>query len=135
MSNPTDDKGNVKVDFVWGNMPLQPDDARGMATLDATLDNHIIATTQYNGFPGYNPTAPFLDTVANATVPNVVGMTETAATTALTAVGLVKGTVTTTATGATSENNGKVKTQSVAADTVVNVGTAVNLVKYAYVAP
>jgi hypothetical protein len=28
MSNPVDDKGNVRVDFAWGNMPLQPNDKR-----------------------------------------------------------------------------------------------------------
>ena len=28
MSNPVDSKGNVAVDFVWGNLPIQPDDVR-----------------------------------------------------------------------------------------------------------
>jgi PASTA domain len=28
MTNPVDSKGNVAVDFVWGNFPLQPDDVR-----------------------------------------------------------------------------------------------------------
>jgi hypothetical protein len=28
MANPVDDKGNVRVDFAWGNMPLQPNDKR-----------------------------------------------------------------------------------------------------------
>jgi len=28
MSNPTDTSGNVAVDFVWGNLPIQPDDLR-----------------------------------------------------------------------------------------------------------
>jgi len=28
MSNPVDSKGNVAVDFVWGNFPIQPDDVR-----------------------------------------------------------------------------------------------------------
>ena len=28
MANPTDSSGNVAIDFQWGNMPLQPDDAR-----------------------------------------------------------------------------------------------------------
>lgn len=134
MSNPTDTGGNVKVDFVWGNMPMQPDDARGLATLDPALDNHIIATTQYNGFPGYTPVAPYLDTVANVAVPNVVGLTEAAATTALTTAGLVKGTVTTAdnAAGATALNDGKIKSQTPAAATVVNTGASVALVKYVY---
>jgi hypothetical protein len=29
MTNPVDDLGNPRVDFVWGNFPLQPDDQRG----------------------------------------------------------------------------------------------------------
>lgn len=95
MANPVDTGGNVAVDFVWGNMPMQPDDDRGENTLDPELDNHIIATTQYNGFPGYTPIAPFLDTTANVAVPVTVGLTEAAATTALTTAGLVKGAVTT----------------------------------------
>lgn len=130
MSNPVDDLGNVQVDFVWGNMPMQPDDQRGMATLDPALDNHIIATTMYNGFPGYTPVPPFDDTVPNRTVPNVVGLTESAATTALTNVNLVKGIVTETEVGATTSNDGKIKSQAPTSGTVVNSGDEVDLVKY-----
>lgn len=148
----------ARVDFVWGNMPMQPDDERdgdGTATevvaanaaqnvgwsgfsvwksdvLDETKGNHKMATKKWLNFPANDRTAPFLDLVANATVPNVVGLTEAAANTALVAANLVKGTVTTTATGATALNDGKVKTQSVAAAAKVNEGTAVNLVLYAY---
>ena len=49
-----DDAGNVQVDFVWGNLPMQPDDDRE-TNLDAALDNHVIATTGYSNFPGYIP--------------------------------------------------------------------------------
>lgn len=129
-----DTGGNVRVDFVWGNMPMQPDDDRAAdKKLNAALDNHIIATTKYNGFPDYDPTAPYLDTIANVTVPNVVGMTEAAATTALTTAGLVKGAVTTSTAGATSENDGKVKTQTPAAAAKVNTGTTVALVLFDFV--
>lgn len=131
MSNPVDDLGNVQVDFVWGNIPMQPDDARGMAVLDPDLDNHIIAATQYNGFPGYTPVPPFTDTVDNATVPNVVGSTESVANSTLVAAGLVKGVVTSTAVGATTVNDAKVKTQTPAAGAVVNEGAAVALVLFA----
>lgn len=153
-----DTAGNVAVDFVWGNLPMQPDDERagdGTATevvaadaaqnkqwsgysvfesdtLDAALGNHIVATTQYNGFPGYTPVAPYLDTIANKTVPTVTSLTEAAATTALTNAGLVKGTVTTSTAGATALNDGKVKSQSVTAGSKVNAGTAVNLVLFDY---
>ena len=126
----------VRVDFAWGNIPMQPNDDRDV-NLDETLDSHIIATSGYEGFPAFITGAPYDDTIENAVVPNVVGLTEAAATTALTNVGLVKGAVTTAnnASGATAINDGKVKTQSVAAGTNVNEGTSVALVKYAYVAP
>lgn len=152
-----DTAGNVKVDFIWGNLPMQPDDERtGSATqiggstgdygwaqttkvksaaLNKALNNHSVALNNWNGYPDYNPNAPYLDTIDQVAVPNVVGVTETSAGNSLVAVGLVKGTVTTTADGATAENDGLVKTQSIAAGTQKNLGTAVNLVKYAYVAP
>lgn len=57
MTNPVDDLGNVQVDFVWGNLPLQPDDQRGLNTLDPALDNHEIATEGYNGYPGFGTPA------------------------------------------------------------------------------
>ena len=120
-----DTGGNVKVDFVWGHTPMQPDDVRDgdgallvvaanadqnkgwsgysvypSEALDATLGDHINAATSYNGFPNYDHEFPYLDTVANATVPNVVGLTESAANTALVAADLVKGAVTTTTAGA-----------------------------------
>lgn len=166
-----DTGGNVKVDFVWGNVPMQPDDARTgsasnfggstgdtgwsattmvksavLATGDITVNlnngltssvktNHAITVNNWNKYPDYDPVAPYLDTVDQAAMVSVLGLTETAANAALVAAGFVKGTVTTTATGATAENDGLVKTQSIAAAVQTNLGTAVNLVKYAYVAP
>ena len=136
-----DDAGNVVVDFVWGNFPLQPNDVRienGGAVLDFGLDNHVIAETGWNGYPLYAPNTDgaFVSGVAYATVPDVTGKTEARAAAILVDAGLVKGTVTTTATGATAQNNGKVKTQSVAAGAEsIALGTAVNLELYAYVAP
>lgn len=135
MSNPVDSLGNVKVDFVWGNMPMQPDDARGDNTLDPALDNHIIATSGYEGFPAFIRGGDYDDTVPNTTVPDVSGLTESAANSALVAASLVKGTVSTTEDGATSENDGKVKLQSIASGAVVNTGTAVDLLLFSYVAP
>lgn len=68
-------------------------------------------------------------------VPNVVGLTEAAATTALTNAHVTKGAVTTAnnAAGATALNDGKIKTQTPAAGTTVDTGSSVALVKYAYV--
>jgi hypothetical protein len=70
-------------------------------------------------------------------VPNVVGLTESAANTALVNAHVVKGAVTTAnnAAGATAINDGKIKTQTPAAGTTVNTGTSVALVKYLYTAP
>lgn len=89
-----DSGGNVQVDFVWGNFPLQPNDDRGgegqSELLDAALDNHVIATTGYSNFPGYIPNyAGDGDTGLEVAVPNVVGLNLTAATAALEGAGLV----------------------------------------------
>jgi len=60
-----DDKGNVQIDFVWGNFPLAPNDDRTDkpilntasygTNLDFTLDNHVIVETGWNGYPLYTP--------------------------------------------------------------------------------
>jgi ATP-dependent Clp protease adapter protein ClpS len=161
--------GEVAVDYVWGNFPLQPDDDREDSTtsfgggsgdegwsatsyiasdtlrtsdyvvefnnvggeVNVPADNHINAVTNYNGYPNYTPEAPYLDSIDQAAIPNVVGSLEAAANTALVAAGFVKGAVTTTHVGATTVNDLKVKTQTPAAATVANLGTSVALVKYA----
>lgn len=70
-----DSGGNVAVDFVWGNLPLQPDDDRGEATLDAALDNHVIATTGYSNFPGFIPNySGDGDTGLETVIPNLRGL-------------------------------------------------------------
>ena len=56
--NLLDSAGEVAIDFVWGNMPMQPNDARDedvQGDLDATLDNHVIAYAGWNGYPQYTP--------------------------------------------------------------------------------
>jgi hypothetical protein len=131
-----DDSGNVAVDYVWGNMPIQPNDDR-VTPLDPDLDNHNIVSLGWSGYPGFvnNNTGAWDD----ITVPNVVGLTEAAATTALTAAGLTKGAVTTAnnAAGATAGNNGQIKTQTPAAGTVINpsggyASKVVALVRFAH---
>ena len=79
--NLLDDSGEVAIDFVWGNFPIQPNDARPNTTagrLDPALDNHIIALSGWNGFPLYNPNTAGED-VAGPTdyvlVPSVLGLT------------------------------------------------------------
>lgn len=131
-----DTGGNLKVDFVWGNLPMQPNDDRG-TNLDAALDNHNIVYSRWSGYPSFvaNNDGSFDD----ITVPDVVGETLAAASAALTAAGLGVGTVSDAdnAAGATAGNDGTVKTQTPAAATVINPsdGTAsleVDLDVYAY---
>ena len=83
-----DDKGNVAVDFVWGNFPLQPNDVRaenGGALLDYTLDSHNIVEDGWNGYPLYTPNSVGSQTggVDYVTVPNVLGSVATDAATLL----------------------------------------------------
>jgi energy-converting hydrogenase Eha subunit B len=106
----TDTGGNQAVDYVWGNMPMQPDAGRG-TVLDKTKDSHNIAGFGYNGYPGYTP--------GGVVVPNLIGDTSAAAGTALAAVGLVLGAVTGT--------TGVVSVQSAAAASLAALGTAVNI--------
>jgi hypothetical protein len=73
-----DDAGNVAVDFVWGNFPLQPNDVRrdnGGSNLDYTLDSHNIAEDGWNGYPQYTPNTAGSQSggVDYAVVPNVIG--------------------------------------------------------------
>lgn len=85
-----DDAGNVQVDFVWGNFPLQPDADRGLNTLDPTLDNHSIATTGYANFPQFLPNyAGDGDTGFELAVPALRNLTRVAAQAALDDLGLV----------------------------------------------
>lgn len=124
----------VRIDFAWGNIPIQPNDDRGEDTLDPELDSHIIATDGWSSFPEFEPNVGF--DVQTVIVPNVVDFDSvSAAEEYLISVGLVLGTVTTSSAGATSQNNNWVKSQSPAASTDVPAGTAVNLVKYVYTAP
>ena len=126
----------VRVDFAWGNIPMQPNDDRGMAQLDPELDSHIIATSSYEGFPAFIQGAPYDDTITNVEVPNLVGLTNpTAAQNALQNAGLVLGNTNSSTAGANSGNHQKVKLQSIPAGTLVNEGTTVDIVVFNYVAP
>jgi hypothetical protein len=87
--NPKDDLGNVQVDFVWGNFPLQPDELRGEDTLDPTLDNHSIATTGYANYPSFLPNyAGDGDTDPEVLLPEFRRLSRSAAEAAADAVGL-----------------------------------------------
>lgn len=102
--NLLDSAGEVAIDFVWGNFPIQPNDARpntSTGRLDPALDNHIIALSGWNGFPLYNPNTAGED-VAGSTdyvlVPSVIGLTTALATDAMKDASLVP----TTASAATN---------------------------------
>ena len=90
--NLLDTAGNVAVDFVWGNFPLQPNDVReenGGGLLDATLDNHSIAYEGWNGFPLYTPNTEGAEGAGFIVVPSVIGQTTANATDILEDAGLV----------------------------------------------
>jgi hypothetical protein len=90
--NLVDDKGNVAVDFVWGNFPLQPNDDReenGGGLLDPALDNHSIAYEGWNGYPLYDPNTAGDEGVGYIVVPSVIGLTTANATDVLEDDGLV----------------------------------------------
>jgi hypothetical protein len=90
--NLVDDAGNVAVDFVWGNFPLQPNDVReenGGELLDADLDNHSIAYEGWNGYPLYTPNTEGAEGAGYIVVPSVIGLTTAVATNVLEDDGLV----------------------------------------------
>jgi hypothetical protein len=83
VGNATDSAGNVRVDFVWGNYPMQPNDDRtdggtttvvaadanqnynwsGYSTrpsarlVPATSNNHTVAEAEWNDYPSFLPGA------------------------------------------------------------------------------
>ena len=132
MANARDTGGNVAVDFVWGNMPLQPDDDRGADVLDPTLDNHNIADVGWSGYPAF--LANDDNDVPNVVIPSFLGKTAAEATAMLGTYGLVAGTDTVSTTGAVLANDLTVKSQTPVGGTVVDEGEAVDLVFYNYIA-
>jgi hypothetical protein len=87
--NRLDDAGNVAVDFVWGNFPIQPNDQRTAGTPTATVtvggsqnvgwtntstvasallnyayDSHAIVEADYSGHPGFIAADPVLRVTA-----------------------------------------------------------------------
>lgn len=147
--NLLDDAGNVAVDFVWGNFPLQPNDQRpdtATGRLDYALDNHVLAQVGWNGYPGYEPnttgSAVDIDEPANGiqddelflTVPTVVGLTTALAVDALKDAGFATVTTGSAATNAaksitrvnvTSTTRADIYTTS--ASTAYPVGTRVTI--------
>lgn len=76
--NLLDDAGNVVVDHVWGNLPMQPNDVReenGGELLDPELDNHKIAYEGWSGYPLYEPNTAGPEGAGYIVVPSVIGQT------------------------------------------------------------
>ena len=154
MTNPVDTSGNVAVDFVWGNFPIQPDDKRvtspsqttvvsgaqnhswtyvstkPSAKLDPTQNSEVIADEAWASFPGYTENEGVPVSSTSITIPNVAGYGYKHAVEALVLAGANVGTVTYRTTGATPANTGTV--YSTSATGSHTEGTASNLVVYKY---
>ncbi len=126
-----DTAGEIAIDFVWGNMPMQPNDVRPNAVsaigtagrLDPLLDNHINALSGWGGYPLFTPNSAGED-VAGPTdyvlVPSVIGLTTADATDAMKDASLVP----TTATAATNAAKTITALQRDAGTTVLQVAVS-----------
>jgi hypothetical protein len=123
--NDLDSSGQVAIDFVWGNFPIQPNDERaenGGGLLSAALDNHNIAYQGYNGYPQYIPNTHGLEGAGYISVPNALGLATAAASRILTDDGLVV-TVATAATNTATQPTRINVTSTTAATVTVAGGT------------
>jgi hypothetical protein len=138
--NLLDTAGEVAIDFVWGNFPIQPNDARPDATsatlsttvttrvagrLDPAADNHIIALSGWNGFPLYNPDTAGEDVAGSVDyvlVPEVRGFTTALAVDAMKDASLTVTTAAGTTNTATQPTQINV-TSTTAATVTVSGGT------------
>ena len=135
-----DKGGNVQVDFIYGNMPMQPDDQRlgdadSTDPLDPTEGARGRAVSGYLGYPQIQAAvSPYADLVDTKVVPDVVGMSDNDAQTAIENLGLVYalGAVVDNAGGATALNDTEAASQLPVADTVVNEGATVTVRYYEY---
>jgi hypothetical protein len=111
VGNLLDTSGQVAVDFVWGNLPMQPNDDRPNAVgvvgtpgrLDPDESIHEIAMSGWGGYPLFTANDPGeeLSGVAYIKTPNVLGYTATQAVDALKDDGYLAGSITNT-TGVTN---------------------------------
>lgn len=137
--NLLDTAGEVAIDFVWGNMPMQPNDARPDALanrLDPALDNHIIALSGWGGYPQFVANSTGED-VAGATdyvlVPSVLGLSTSLAQDAMKDASLTVTTATAAANAKTDITRINATSATVAvvyatsADTNYPVGTKVQI--------
>lgn len=120
--NLLDTASQVAIDFVYGNFPIQPNDARPDAAsatlsttvatrvagrLDPLVGNHINALSGWNGYPLYTPNTAGEDVAGSVDyilVPSVIGLTTALATDAMKDATLVP------TTAAAASNVGKTVT-------------------------
>ena len=133
--NLLDTAGEVAIDFVYGNFPIQPNDARpdaASATLSTTvaarvagrlaptIGDHINALSGWNGYPLYTPNTTGEDVAGSVDyilVPSVIGLTTALATDAMKDATLVP----TTAAAAANAAKTVTALQRVAGTTVLQV--------------
>ena len=111
----------VSTGLIVGNITSQPS--------NSTIVGHVISQSPSAGASvadGSTVNLAISSGPPPVTVPNVVGQTQTLATTAITAAGLVLGTVATSSSN--TVNSGEVISESPGAGTSVSGGAAVNLV-------
>lgn len=68
VGNSTDSAGNVRVDFVWGNYPMQPNDDRTDGTPVATVAANASQNYNWNGYSEYPSARLTAATTNNHTV-------------------------------------------------------------------
>jgi len=134
--NLVDTSGQVAVDFVWGNFPLQPNDDRlenGGTLLDATLDNHEIAYQNWSGYPLYTPNTAGAEGAGYIIVASVLGLATALASRILVDDGLVVTTASAATNTATQPTRINVTSTTVATVTIAGgtstwaVGTKVTI--------
>jgi len=145
-----DDKGNVVVDFVWGNFPMQPNDDRNdsptnsgntfpSTLLDPSVSIHNTVAGAYNGYPSYDigakdsygryqgtRGADTSTTVDYIKVPSVLGKTTLLAIDALEDAGFTKLFADITRVNATSTTSANI--YALNADTAYPLNTKITVV-------
>lgn len=153
-----DSSGNQKVDFAWGNVPMQPNEDRdgdGAVVVEAAnldqnrgwsgyrvfpsellneaLDNHLLVSTGHNGYPGYLP-GDIDATPGNIPVPDLIGGTEEFAIAQWVAAGFKAENVSIVYLGndqgANAQNNGQVASQDPVAGHTADVDHVITLEVY-----
>jgi hypothetical protein len=159
-----DSSGNQKVDFAWGNFPLQPNDDREgtgasvvvepasapqnhqwsgtvvypSAQLNQALDNHLLVSTGHNGYPEYLPND--IDNIpGDIPIPDLVGGTVSFATAQWANAGFNAANITINyipnAEGANPQNNGVIASQEPAAGHTADANHGITLNVYQYIVP